>query len=174
MIRNAQRAMRAATGQRKGRLRRAINDLHTVVGRTERVVAQTRSRLAGVMPESASRLVGLHDVDARPIRQRTPGQAGRIRLQSPDRRQRRRGHPRPHHRGRHPRRRPARLVPAIERITTRTGHTPGAVTPTAATASRLSNTTCTSPECVASRSHERVNPVPRAESSNTGEPSATR
>ena len=60
--------MRAATGQRKGRLHRAINDLHTVVGRTERVVAQTRSRLAGVMPESASRLVSLHAVDARPIR----------------------------------------------------------------------------------------------------------
>jgi transposase, IS5 family len=32
------------------------------------VVAQTRSRLAGVMPESASRVVSLHDVDARPIR----------------------------------------------------------------------------------------------------------
>ena len=39
-----------------------------MVGRTERVVAQTRSRLAGVMPESATRLVSLHDVDARPIR----------------------------------------------------------------------------------------------------------
>ena len=39
-----------------------------MVERTERVVAQTRSRLAGVMPESATRLVSLHDVDARPIR----------------------------------------------------------------------------------------------------------
>jgi transposase, IS5 family len=38
------------------------------MGRTEKVVAQTRSRLAGVMPESAHRLVSLHDVDARPIR----------------------------------------------------------------------------------------------------------
>ena len=38
------------------------------MGRTERVVAQTRSRLAGVMPESATRLVSLHDLDARPIR----------------------------------------------------------------------------------------------------------
>jgi len=68
VIRNARRALRTATGQRKGRLHRAINDLGTVVGRAERVVAQTRSRLAGVMPESASRLVSLHDVDARPIR----------------------------------------------------------------------------------------------------------
>lgn len=31
-------------------------------------MAQTRSRLAGVMPDSASRIVSLHDVDARPIR----------------------------------------------------------------------------------------------------------
>jgi len=38
------------------------------MGRTQRVVAQTRSRLAGVMPDSASRLVSFHDVDARPIR----------------------------------------------------------------------------------------------------------
>ena len=68
VIRNARRALRTATGQRKGRLHRAINDLGTVVGRAERVVAQTRSRWAGVMPESASRLVSLHDVDARPIR----------------------------------------------------------------------------------------------------------
>jgi len=41
VIHNASRALRGATGQRKGRLRRAINDLNTVVGRTERVVAQT-------------------------------------------------------------------------------------------------------------------------------------
>jgi IS5 family transposase len=32
------------------------------------VVAQTRSRLNGVMPGSARRLVSLHDPDARPIR----------------------------------------------------------------------------------------------------------
>src|SRR5882757_5706607 len=68
VIRNARRALRTATGQRKGRLHRAINDLATLMGRTERVVAQARSRLAGVMPESSSRLVSLHDVDARPIR----------------------------------------------------------------------------------------------------------
>ena len=68
VIRNARRALRAATGQRKGRLHRAINHLGTIVGRTERVVAQARSRLSGVMPGSASRLVSLHDVDARPIR----------------------------------------------------------------------------------------------------------
>jgi IS5 family transposase len=68
VLRNAKRALRTASGARKGRLHRAINDLDTLMGRTQRVVAQTRSRLAGVMPESASRLVSLHDVDARPIR----------------------------------------------------------------------------------------------------------
>jgi transposase, IS5 family len=35
---------------------------------TQQVVAQTRSRLSGVMPESAHLVVSLHDVDARPIR----------------------------------------------------------------------------------------------------------
>jgi IS5 family transposase len=69
VIRNAKRALRGVSGQRKRRLHRAINDLNTLMGRTKRVVAQARSRLGGVMPESASRLVSLHDVDARPIRQ---------------------------------------------------------------------------------------------------------
>jgi IS5 family transposase len=68
VLRNAKRALRGASGARKGRLHRAINDLDTLMGRTQRVVAQTRSRLAGVMPESATRLVSFHDVDARPIR----------------------------------------------------------------------------------------------------------
>jgi IS5 family transposase len=68
VIRNAKRALRGAVGQRKGRLYRAIKALNTIVERTERVVAQARSRLAGVMPDSATRLVSLHDVDARPIR----------------------------------------------------------------------------------------------------------
>ena len=68
VLRNAKCALRTATGQRKGCLQRAINHLDTMVGRTERVVAQARSRLAGVMPESAHRLVSLHDADARPIR----------------------------------------------------------------------------------------------------------
>jgi IS5 family transposase len=68
VIRNARRALRKATGQTKGRLQRAINELDTTLQRTRRVVAQTHSRLAGVMPDSSSRLVSLHDPDARPIR----------------------------------------------------------------------------------------------------------
>ena len=41
VVRNARRALRTATGQRKGRLHRAINDLETLVGHAERVVAQS-------------------------------------------------------------------------------------------------------------------------------------
>jgi IS5 family transposase len=67
VARNARRALRKATGQRKGRLQRAINELDTIMTRGTRVVAQTRSRLGGVMPESSTRLVSLHDPDARPI-----------------------------------------------------------------------------------------------------------
>jgi len=127
VIRNARRALRTATGQRKGRLHRAINDLDTLVGRTEHVVAQARSRLAGVMPESANRLVSLHDVQARPVRK---GRLGKpvefgykaqivdntdgvildhtVEIGNP--------HDAP------------QLAPAIERITARTGRTPRAVT----------------------------------------------
>jgi IS5 family transposase len=68
IVRNAGRALYRVSGQRKGRLHRAINDLQTILDRAERVVAQTRSRLAGVMPDSATRLVSLNDPDARPIR----------------------------------------------------------------------------------------------------------
>src|ERR1700720_521790 len=68
VLRNARRGLRTVTGVRRGRLSRAINDLTAIVDKTQRVVTQARSRLAGVMPDSASRLVSFHDVDARPIR----------------------------------------------------------------------------------------------------------
>jgi IS5 family transposase len=68
VVRNARRALRTVTGVRRGRLHRAVNDLDTLLERTRRMVAQTRSRLAGVMPDSATRMVSFHDVDARPIR----------------------------------------------------------------------------------------------------------
>jgi IS5 family transposase len=127
VLRNAKRALRAATGQRKGRLHRAINDLDTIVGRTERVVAQTRSRLAGIMPESASRLVSLHDVDARPIRKGRLGKPVEFgyKAQIVDNADGvildhniEIGNPAD----------APQLAPAIQRITARTGHTPRAVT----------------------------------------------
>lgn len=127
VIRNARRALRGATGQRKGRLHRAINHLNTLIKGTERVVAQARSRLAGVMPESATRLVSLHDTDARPIRKGRLGKPVEFGYKAqvmdnadgvildhnvemgnpPD---------------------AAQLAPAVARITRRTGRTPRAVT----------------------------------------------
>jgi transposase, IS5 family len=66
---NGRRALpRALTGQMRGRLRRALAELAVAVERTGAIVAQTRSRLAGQMPDGATRLVSLHDPDARPIR----------------------------------------------------------------------------------------------------------
>ena len=127
VMRNATRVLRTAVGQRRGRLRRAINDLHSIVGRIERVVAQARSRLAGVMPESAHRLVSLHDVDARPIRKGRLGKPVEFgyKAQIVDNadgvildRNVEIGNPAD----------APQLAPAIERITRRTGHSPRAVT----------------------------------------------
>jgi transposase, IS5 family len=67
----AQRApgpARALSGRILGRLRRALDELAVTIARAATIVAQTRSRLAGQLPDSATRLVSLHDCDARPIR----------------------------------------------------------------------------------------------------------
>jgi transposase, IS5 family len=69
VLRNGRRAIgRALSGRMRGRLRRALDELAVTLERTATIVAQTRSRLAGQMPDSATRLVSLHDPDARPIR----------------------------------------------------------------------------------------------------------
>jgi transposase, IS5 family len=64
---NARRALSRVAGRAKGRLQRAIDELSATVDRARRVVTQTRRRLAGDKPDSATRLVSLHDPDARPI-----------------------------------------------------------------------------------------------------------
>jgi transposase, IS5 family len=127
VIRNARRALRSASGHRKGQLHRAINRLDNLVGHAERVVTQARSRLGGVMPESASRVVSLHDVDARPIRKGRLGKPVEFgyKAQIVDNADGvildhtvEVGNPAD----------APQLVPAIERVTARTGRTPRAVT----------------------------------------------
>jgi len=54
-----------AAGRRRGRLRRAVNDLAGLLEATRKIAAQ--QRLAGVTPDGATRRVSLHDGDARPI-----------------------------------------------------------------------------------------------------------
>ena len=57
----------AAAGRRRGRLRRAVNDLAALLQVTVQVAAQARQRLAGTMPDGATRRVSLHEPDTRPI-----------------------------------------------------------------------------------------------------------
>lgn len=127
VLRNARRGLRRATGRRRGRLQRAVNDLSTLLARTAQVVAQTRSRLAGVMPDSARRIVSFHDVDARPIRKGRLGKPVEFgyKAQVVDNadgvvldHQVHVGNPPDAH----------QLAPAIARITDRTGRAPTAVT----------------------------------------------
>jgi transposase, IS5 family len=56
-----------ATGRRRGRLARAVNDLAELLDATHQIAAQTKQRLAGLTPDGATRRVSLHDSDARPI-----------------------------------------------------------------------------------------------------------
>jgi IS5 family transposase len=64
---NARRHLARQGSATSGRLAAAVTELEVILGRTGRVIAQTRGRLAGVMPASATRLVSLHDPDARAI-----------------------------------------------------------------------------------------------------------
>jgi len=69
VLRNGRRAVpKAISGRVRGRLVRALGELAVTIERTAKVVAQTRTRLAGQTPDGATRLVSLHDPDARPIR----------------------------------------------------------------------------------------------------------
>jgi transposase, IS5 family len=69
VLRNGRRALpRALSGQMRGRLRRALAELAVTIERTGTIVAQAQTRLAGQTPEGSTRLVSLHDPDARPIR----------------------------------------------------------------------------------------------------------
>jgi IS5 family transposase len=56
-----------AAGRRRGRLRRAVNDLTKLIDAARQIATQTRQRVAGITPDGASRRVSLHDGDARPI-----------------------------------------------------------------------------------------------------------
>jgi transposase, IS5 family len=64
---NARRHLARRGAGARGRLRSAVAELEVVLGRTAQVIDQTRTRLGGTTPASATRLVSLHDPDARPI-----------------------------------------------------------------------------------------------------------
>jgi transposase, IS5 family len=75
VIRNARRRVRELGDRATGRQRAIVEDLATLSERLEAVAAQTRERVVeGVTPSGATRVVSLHDPDARPIRK---GRLGR-------------------------------------------------------------------------------------------------
>ena len=66
VLRNGRPALPAALSERmRGRLRRALDELGETIGRAAPSWPRTRSRLGGQLPDSATRLVSLHDGDAR-------------------------------------------------------------------------------------------------------------
>lgn len=65
---NARRGLSRAGTDASGKARSALGELDTLIERLERIVEQTRLRLAGEIPEAATRVVSLHDPDARPIK----------------------------------------------------------------------------------------------------------
>ena len=67
VARNARRQLARAGSSATGKLARLVSDLETTIGRTQQVIGQARTRLAGQTPDGATRLVSLHDPDARPI-----------------------------------------------------------------------------------------------------------
>ncbi len=57
-----------AAQARRRQVRRLLDDLAVLIERTERVIDQVRCRVGGEQPAGATRLVSLHEPDARPIR----------------------------------------------------------------------------------------------------------
>jgi transposase, IS5 family len=59
VLRNGRRALpRTLSGRVRGRLSRALDELAVTIERTEKIITQTRTRLGGQKPESATRLPG--------------------------------------------------------------------------------------------------------------------
>lgn len=56
-----------------GRLKAAVAELDTILDRAGRVIAQTRTRVSGITPASATRLVWLHDRGCAPDHQGAVG-----------------------------------------------------------------------------------------------------
>ena len=64
---NARRGLRRAGQSATGEAAALISELERTADLLERVAAQTRARLSGAVPDGSTRVVSLHDPDARPI-----------------------------------------------------------------------------------------------------------
>ena len=67
VVRNARRRLRAEGQDAPGRVRWLVDRLEQLAQGSAKVAEQCRQRLAGTTPDGATRVVSLHDPDARPI-----------------------------------------------------------------------------------------------------------
>ena len=162
----------AAAGRRRGRLARAVNDLTELLDATRQIAAQTRQRLAGQIPDGATRRVSLHDPRCPPDRQ------------GPTRASRSSSATRPRSSttttascsttpsSRATRRRTRNSRPRSQRVIQRTGRRRAPSPPTAATASNASRTTCTTSASAPWSSPARADPAQARQPTNTDQRSA--
>lgn len=71
---NARRSLKAAGDDASLGAQRKLAELEAMIATVSKVVAQTRVRLSGEVPDGSKRIVSLHDTDARPI---SKGRLGR-------------------------------------------------------------------------------------------------
>ena len=160
----------SVTRRRAGPGRRSPS-LERTAALTRRVAAQTRQRLAGELPPGATRVVSLHDADARPI---AKGRLGKpvefgYKAQLVDNED---GVIVDHNiEAGNPPDAPM-LAPAIKRIKRAPGALHERSPPIAATANKASKTTCAPPACATSCSPPRADRPRRAARSRTDVPSA--
>jgi IS5 family transposase len=64
---NARRALRRAGAGASGKSAALVAELERTISVLDQIVAQTRTRLCGEVPNGSTRIVSLHDTDARPI-----------------------------------------------------------------------------------------------------------
>lgn len=67
VAKNARRSLLRMGDDASGKARTLVADLERTADVLEKIVAQTRMRLEGTMPPGSTRIVSLHDTDARPI-----------------------------------------------------------------------------------------------------------
>jgi len=67
MAANTRRSLRRAGDSASGRSKALVAELESTIAVLEQVIAQTKLRLKGETPAGSTRVVSLHDTDARPI-----------------------------------------------------------------------------------------------------------
>ena len=67
VARNAGRSLARSGGKASGQAKALVAELEATAALVEQIAAQTRVRLSGGVPDGSTRVVSLHDPDARPI-----------------------------------------------------------------------------------------------------------